>query len=67
MILACEDCKFVFDIPLRLCRCPDCGHLNVRLATTEELIEYRGYRQEFGPAASIAFSPEDIVWGTIVA
>lgn len=68
MILACEDCKFVFDIPLRICRCPDCGHVHVRHATAEEIMEYKGYRREYGPAYPISFSPEDIlISGSVVA
>ena len=49
MICCCEKCRFVFESPALLDRCPDCGYGPVRIATEKESMEYAKNRRLYGP------------------
>ncbi|GHU79644.1 hypothetical protein FACS1894191_2910 [Clostridia bacterium] len=45
-IYTCGKCLFTFERRGEVDSCPDCGHSNVRLATEEEITEYKRNREE---------------------
>lgn len=58
MIYHCDNCNYTFeDEAAQLDRCPDCGHPNtVRLATADEITEYKQIRLEIEAELSYAAS-----------
>ena len=40
MIMACDNCKYLFEASEKTTQCPDCGKFKVRQATQEEQKEY---------------------------
>ena len=42
-----ENCYYIYDVKNESQQCPDCGKRNVRLATPDEIIEYKNRQEEF--------------------
>lgn len=43
----CDSCRFTFECAEDAESCPDCGKLNIRAATREEIADYRRNREEW--------------------
>ena len=44
-ICTCDRCRYIFPSPVVPCRCPDCGGKGVRIASPEEIRQYRRFQE----------------------
>ena len=46
MIYTCKACRYTFEGEENITQCPDCGKFAVRIATQEEVAEYKSRAHE---------------------